>query len=225
MMGLGGRGVMGLGLGRSSVQAAEASWWLSGGVAAANAIAVYQPKGAASLAASYTNLANPGTYDAAPGTAPTFDAATGWTFTAASSQYLTTGVTPAADGTWSVLARFSDAGINQMVFGGQGGSGQFYLWLRADNKVEYGNIGYVTLAPRQSEGVLGFAGKTAYRNGSNVGTIGASSGAQRVIFIAAYNNAGSPVLPLNGKVQALAIYNTTLTSTQVGLISAAMAAL
>ena len=30
----------------------------------------YQPKGAASLAASYFNLANPGTYNAAPGTAP-----------------------------------------------------------------------------------------------------------------------------------------------------------
>lgn len=42
---------------------AAAPWYLAGG--APTPIAVYQPKGAASLAASYVNLANPGTYDAA----------------------------------------------------------------------------------------------------------------------------------------------------------------
>lgn len=210
--------------GRATLTAGGA-WWLEGDVAAANAVAVYQPKGAASLAASYVNLANPGTYDAAPGTAPTFDAATGWTFTAASSQYLTTGITPAGDGSWSVLVRFSDAGTNQVVFGGQGGAGQFYLWLRTDNTVQYANVGVVTPPPIYTSGVSGFAGKTAYRDGTGVGTISVSGGIQRTIFIAAYNNAGAPGLPLNGKIQAVAIYDTTLTSTQVGLISTAMAAL
>ena len=70
-------------------------------------IAAYQPKGAADLAASYVNLITPGTYNAAPGTAPTFDAATGWTFNG-STQYLTTGVVPASG--YSMLVRVADMG-------------------------------------------------------------------------------------------------------------------
>ncbi len=66
-----------LGVGK---QTSAAAWWLSGGISAANCIAAYQPKGAADLAASYVNLANPGTYNAAPGVAPTWAAADGWTF-------------------------------------------------------------------------------------------------------------------------------------------------
>jgi len=46
-----------------SVASGVEPWWLSGGIAAANCVAAYQPKGAASLEASYVNLANPGTYN------------------------------------------------------------------------------------------------------------------------------------------------------------------
>jgi len=53
-------------------------WYLSGGIAAANCIAAYQPKGAASLAASYANLPNPGTYNAVPLDAITVLNAYGW---------------------------------------------------------------------------------------------------------------------------------------------------
>jgi hypothetical protein len=101
--------------------AAAVPWWLAGGVAAANAIAVYQPKGAADLAASYVNLANPGTYDAAPGTAPTFDAATGWTFNG-STQYLTTGVTNGAAWIGSPLYPKSPLGLWQSLWAGPTGS-------------------------------------------------------------------------------------------------------
>ena len=40
--------------------AAAVPWYLSGGIAAANCIAAFTPKGAASLAASYDNNAAPG---------------------------------------------------------------------------------------------------------------------------------------------------------------------
>ncbi len=50
------------------VGVAEIPWWLAGGIPAENCIAAYQPKGAASYAASKVNLANPGTYDAYEGT-------------------------------------------------------------------------------------------------------------------------------------------------------------
>ena len=72
--------ILGSGLQVVSKASDVAPWYLAGGISAANCLAAYQPKGAASLAASYSNLANPGTYNAAPGVAPTFDASTGWTF-------------------------------------------------------------------------------------------------------------------------------------------------
>ena len=80
---------IGVSASRRAVSVAAASWWLAGGAPAP--VAAYQPKGAASLATSYVNLVNPGTYDAAPGTAPTLDA-NGWVFNG-TDQYLSTGVT------------------------------------------------------------------------------------------------------------------------------------
>ena len=55
-----------------------ARWYLAGGISASACVAAYQPKGSTSLAASYTNLNSPGTYNAAPGVAPTWAVAT-WT--------------------------------------------------------------------------------------------------------------------------------------------------
>lgn len=55
-------------------------WYLAGGVSAANCIAAYQAKGAASYAASKINLINPGTYNLIDGVSPTWDAINGWTF-------------------------------------------------------------------------------------------------------------------------------------------------
>jgi hypothetical protein len=65
--GLGARSAVGLGLG--GIAPGGALWYLAGG--APLPIAAYQPKGAVDLAASYINLANPGTYNVAPGSAPT----------------------------------------------------------------------------------------------------------------------------------------------------------
>lgn len=84
-------GFLGGGIGPVALKrrAAAAGWWQ---VAGQTCAAAYQPIGAASLAASYVNLANPGTYNAAPGVAPTL-AAGGWSFDGL-TQYLTTGIVP-----------------------------------------------------------------------------------------------------------------------------------
>ena len=88
--------------------AAAVPWWLTGGISAANCIAAYQPKGAADYAASKVNLAKPGTYDAADGTAyPTWSAAAGWI--AATTGYLTTGITVSTNTSWSFIARYAGA--------------------------------------------------------------------------------------------------------------------
>lgn len=77
-------------------------------------IAAYSPIDAASYAASKVNLKNPGTYDASDGAAfPTWAAGTGWTFAGGSSQYLDTGITPAAfDNTWSMFVLYSGGGTS-----------------------------------------------------------------------------------------------------------------
>jgi len=98
---------------------AAGAWWnLFGAIPNANVVAAYQPKDAANLAASYVNLVTPGTYDAAPGTAPTWDATSGWIFNG-STQYLTTGITPVIDQSYSAIVRFTDAtgGPGDWIFG------------------------------------------------------------------------------------------------------------
>ncbi|PKN93028.1 MAG: hypothetical protein CVU44_11390 [Chloroflexi bacterium HGW-Chloroflexi-6] len=61
-------------------------------LASADPVIVYQPMLAASQAASYANLVNPGTYDAFAGVAPSWTAPKGW-MTNGITQYLRTGYT------------------------------------------------------------------------------------------------------------------------------------
>lgn len=84
---------------RSAAAAGLADWWTVSGV---TCVVAYQPKGAASYAASLSNLANPGTYDAFAGSAPEWDAGVGWTF---DSKYLRTGMTPGA--TYSLIVNYT----------------------------------------------------------------------------------------------------------------------
>src|SRR4030042_328416 len=74
---------------RAIVFGAAIPWYLSGGIPKADCLAAYQPKGAASYAASKVNIVNPGTYDLTDGAAfPTWDVVNGWTFADGSLQYL-----------------------------------------------------------------------------------------------------------------------------------------
>lgn len=215
---------------------AAAPWWLAGGVAAANAVAVYKPIGSASLAASYDNIAAPGngladgTYDAAPGTAPSFDAATGWTFAAASTQYLTTGVVPKLNQSFSMIARFSDIANGGILCGmtSQAGNG-FLLWPVQTTNHRYYNGSFRSIAGAVTAGVMAVVGASGYLNGIEKTTTipGGIDNATVDIYIGAYNlnNLNSPASPIDAKVQAFAIYNTTLTAGQVLAISTAMAAL
>ena len=228
-LGLGGRGVMGLGLGRSAVSAAAVPWWLAGGVAAGNAVAVYQPKGAASLAASYVNLANPGTYDAAPGVAPTWASGTGWTFNG-SSQYLTTGVLGTS--AISLIIRFSDASGGLITFGAAieiGGPAKYILWRPRSNgndRVIFLGTGEVrVVGGALVSGAYGYAGTTVYYNSISDGTLASPTLPSLAIFIGALNFNGIPTQYGAIKVQAVAIYSATLTAPQVAAVSAAMAAL
>lgn len=206
-------------------RAAGASWWLSGGISAANAIAVYQPKGAASLAASYVNLVNPGTYDAAPGVAPGWSAATGWSFDG-STQYLKTSVIPEAD--WTTIIRFAGFADDGVLIGCRDwAAGQRYYIEVASWGGRFFNGATTTLWDNAyTVAVKALAGRTAYTNGSAVGTSPDTDAAPDYqLYIGARNNKDSTDEAAGAQVLAVAVYASTLSAAQVASISAAMAAL
>lgn len=205
-----------------------ATWWNNNG-AISGCVAAYQPKGAVDLASSYINLANPGTNNAAPGSAPTFNTSTGWTFNG-SSQYLTTGITVGGSG-WSAIVRFSNWGTGgfRYILGAYSSTGQAFLIGQdfTGSQCVAWNFAQTNYAAQFfTSGTLAIGGGTAYKNGSSLGAINAGTSAPTVqIYIGAANvaNAGSNHAAV--EVQAVAIYNTSLTSGQVGTITTAMQAL
>lgn len=223
---LGSRARLGgpLGSGRGS---GVVPWYLAGGISAANCVAAYQPKGAASLAASYVNLVSPGTYDAAPGVAPTWAAGTGWTFNG-SSQYLATGVIPVGT-TWSAFIQFSNrtSGGNRWLFGVLGGALAFgVVPALFSGFIQYYNGNSVLGSAAVASGNLGVAGLVGYLNGTSSGSITSGSPTYtQGVFIGALNSAGTPQSYIACNVQAVAIFNSTLTPAQVAILAVAMAAL
>jgi hypothetical protein len=213
-----------------SQAAAGGSWWLSGNINPANCIAAYQAKGVVSYAASKVNLANPGTYDAADGAAyPTWNASDGWIFNG--SAFLDTAVAPAA-ANWSMITRFSNGSAGIYTICGmhiETNNNRFYLRPQ-HNSVQhiygYGSSANLVTSALTS-GVMAMAGVKSYLNGSPEadGTGSWNAGTNYSIYIGGQHNVGGLAYGYIGYVQAVAIYNAALTSTQVGLLTTAMNAL
>jgi hypothetical protein len=215
--------------------AAANLWYLAGGIDIANCIAAYQPKGAASLAASYDNLTGNATYDANPEAhAPTWNSTDGWIFLVTSSQYLKTGYTPGqgAGNHPSIIVRYSGVGNgNFCLFGEDKFSGQNRSMIFPNYM---GNIRYYfngteagrSVSPGLAGGVLCVT-NTVYKDGIQdaVVTFSWLSDPVYEYYIGARNAVGTADMFLTGNIQALAIYNTLLSSSQVLDVSTAMAAL
>lgn len=205
-------------------------WWDNNG-AILGCVAAYQPKGAASLAASYVNLNNPSTNDAATGVAPTHATLTGWTFNG-TTQYLTTGIVPVNNQTWSAIARFSNASGSGGVIVGASDAGQTYLFIlqprrAAATAVGYFSGGQLAITPALASGVIAFGGNKAYRNGTaETGTIPTgAAGTYPALLIGALNLGGTPSLFFVGDMYALAIYNTTISAAEAATLTTAINAL
>lgn len=203
-----------------------AAWWE---VAGKTCVAAYQPKGAASYEASLVNLAQPGTYNATEGVAPTWDAATGWGFNG-STQYLDTGIVPSS-WSWTYLVRFTDgAGVGiQSLLGTTNVAGNRRIGLHHvynAARIYYHGSNYTEPGSPLTTGVMGMAGLQPYLNGAaDGGTITSSTyDMDRTLFIAA-RNLGSVANFGNVKIVSLAIYSDTLSAAEVATVSAAMAAL
>lgn len=211
----------------SLAPAVAGGWWLTGGIAAANCIAAYQAKGAASYAASKVNLNNAGTNDAANGAAyPTWDASYGWSFTAASLQYLTTPITPASG--YSMIIRYTDKAAGNTFI-----CGEFYttkvarFFINPDtaaNAVGYGSGSNLNVAPKLTSGVLAIAGQQGYRDGAADGAaIGNWTGTTPYqIYIGALMISGAAGNFATCKIQAFAVYNTTVSAAQIAALTTAM---
>ena len=191
-------------------------------------VAAYDAVGAASLADSYVNEANPGTNDAAPGVAPTWAVGTGWTFNG-TTQYLTTGVVPVNNQTWSIIVRFSSLTQGSSVICGMrlnGAPGYFRIIPRfTDNNVYYGNGNQVAVTSSLTSGVLAVGGTQGYRNGVAEGAaIAAGGGAfSGAVYIGAGNQEGVGAVSFTATaIQALAIYSGTLSASDVATITTAM---
>lgn len=220
------------------VRPMASGWWDADG-AISGCVVAYQPVGAASLAASYSNLANPGTYDCTARVAPTFAAATGWTF--GGTGYLNTGWIPPGDGTCSVIVRVSNGSgtASQAIFGLQEtDAGYVPHPIRITPQDGFGgrlfyNKGsaFTYADGALTSGVAAIAGNKAYMNGSLYLTLtgGANFTYTKDLAIGGSHyyepgyeaQTGSYI----GNILAIACYTSTLTAGEIATISTAMAAL
>ena len=199
------------------------NWWLAGGVSPSNAIAAYQPVGAANYDASKINLANPGTYNATDGVAPDWDSVNGWKSNG--TKWLHTGVTNSVAGTWSIIVKLSNSAASSGAMGVSNGVGQ-YMFIR--NAV-YGTYtlyigsGAVGGTGNVLSGVLAIAGTNGYLNGTNIGSRGGGTVFTQDIHIFGTSNASDTSSYLGAlNIQSAAIYNTPITAAQVLAVTNAM---
>ena len=204
-------------------------WYLAGGVSAANCVAAYQPIGAASYAASYSNLINPGTYDASPGNAPDWDGTNGWKFNG-TDDFLDTGIVPANG--YSAICRFSNASqadTTQVLFGIAKSVSLRWNFqpVRASDKHFYSySDGTLEPAGALSSGVVALCPGKGYLDGVLENTFSYSwTNQTHTIYIGGDNNdTGKPTQYCNAYMQALAIYSIDI-SDYVAALTTAMNAL
>lgn len=218
---------------RAARSRATAAWW---SVAGQTCLAAYQAKGAASQAASYANLADPGTYDCTTIAAPTWDGSTGWTFNG-TSQWLRTGLLypGGSDQVWSVALRFANAtmGTGPRILCASIGAPTAYrdrgygIGIRSATEYVFWAPSNAWLTLSTGGGVMIVAGSAAYYNGSPLITCRNSPAAQECQFTIGgaqqKNGSGMWFAPVD--VIAAAIYSSTLTAGQAADLTSAMAAL
>ena len=191
-------------------------WWLAGGIHPSQVVAAYQPKGAVDLAASYVNLANPGTNDATVGVAPTFDSS-GWEFDGA-TQYISIA---RAHGHNTFAIQFKDVSNSGRLFGNNNLN---FLPVSTETTSRlYYNEGLSSVhVPKIITGSLILSGAGIYQSGSKISeTFDGVFGRDIAFQIGARNSSGFCAC----SVSACLISDAILSASQAAALSAAMAAL
>lgn len=200
----------------TNVVATTTGWWLSGGIAAADCVAAYSAKGAASYAASKINLNNPGVHDATDGVAPTWNAINGWTGNG-TTQYLVTDiyVTQA----YSMICRFSGL-TNGGVVGGSRNGGRFYVVPNdAGPDIQYGHgAARADVSPAITSGIVALTPTGGYRNGALDAPL--SGGAFTCADAINILRRGDTINYLAGSIQHFALYKIDISSYVAALCAA-----
>jgi hypothetical protein len=204
-------------------------WYSVNGIAATVA---YQAKGAASYSASKSNLANPGTYDAVEGDAPSWSSASGWTFNG-SSNYLLIGNSFGYTAGGAIAIRYSsittDGGIVCGTYNGvqcymvPNNGGSLYIAINDASGGHYSGT-------QVSSGVVGFTGLDIYIDAVSQGTASGSTGSNTAssrygIGSLGYST-GATEQYVAGSVQAFWLKSgSTISGTDMIALMQAMAAL
>lgn len=201
------------------------NWWLSGGITSGQCVCAYNAKGAASYAASKSNLNNPGTNDATDGVVPTWANGVGWTFNG-SSQFVRSGGGNVGTTNWSFAVQYTGL-TGGAVCGTRDGNGNYWMTI-PDNgtgvNYYYGN--QVQVTPVLDNGNIIIAGGHGYRNGvSEVATLSnLLQFGTFPMFIGACNNENAgDIFHAAVTVVAFAMYNVVIPSASA--LQSAMAAL
>ncbi len=212
-------------------------WWLAGGISPANCIAAYQAIGATSLNNSYINLANPGTNDIIDVNAPYWNIVDGWVWDSDSNYpQLNTGVVAKAG--YSVVVKFfctAEDIIQNTVLGGTKESTSQYFEIFArrgvtadDHIYKYGSASLAIGVRLFGSNVMAMTDDYGYLNGAVDDAIaGDLTDSVYPIYLFNTNRDGvlNPVVPFHGAIQAVAIYDITLTDAQVFAITARLNAI
>lgn len=212
-----------------SVAAGLADWWTTSGV---TCVVAYQPKGAATYAASLSNLANPGTYDAFAGSAPSWDAGVGWTF---DQRYLRTGLTPGS--TYSMIINYTLTEASGYAFaaGSFVSSPQNSFYIYPANSIgdfsfgwgDKGFNGYQSPPAQNTRRTDAITPVSYYGAASKLGNWSSPTwnSANELYIGGRHYDADADVGACGIAVHALAIYDGTLADSDVTTLAAAMAAL
>lgn len=197
------------------------AWWQP----KADSLGLWVPT---TIAESYTNVATPGTYNAAPGTAPEWAANTGWTFNGL-THYLTTGVVPASG--YSMLVCFSGftAGDNKYFCGEYKVNAAFMLGENFSvNTVRYFSGQVESVSPRLAAGCVAVCGQQGYRNGASDGAaIGAwTTTTASGLYIGAYNNdaTGAALAHIAATETLVAVWSSNIAAYMASLYTVLQAA-
>lgn len=177
----------------------------------------YQPRLAASLAASYVNLVSPGTGNLpGTGTPLAWNAIDGWIGDGATT-YLQTGLTPTS--AWSMLVWYSnDPTAHSHYLGGCQKTGNTRLFIAPyvnTNNIQFAQGAALSVAGYNVSGCLAVSGQQGYKNGVAIGgAITAGTNPAIEFYIGALNNNGAVLLPYGGSIQAFAL-KTTAASAQL----------
>lgn len=202
------------------------TWWDLNGTLDSCVLA-YQPKGAASYAASKVNLTGNTDYDATNGTAyPDWDATNGWKFNG-SDDYVDSGYIPVAGLT--VLVRVSNyTAVKGAVLGILDGEIGVEIGIETDRFFVYHPIANTISHWGTESGVFAALYKGAnYWNGTNLNDNTPNTGTfptltSPLTIGGVYDESISAWYMFDGYVQAVAIYNAALTEQNIVDLTTAM---